>query len=173
MNNSNEIEDLYNRCNQLFYIDDSFELRRKITVAPNALKDNIAGNIDGAYRRVKIDKKSYLVHRIIFLMLKGKLPDVVDHINGDTLDNHIDNLRAATKRQNRWNCLGNSGTQTGIKGVYLDRGRYKALINVEGIRYYLGMYGTLNEAEKVVNEWYIKLQQEYSMQNCRNNVKEG
>jgi hypothetical protein len=90
MNNSDQIETLYNRCNELFYIDDSYELRRKITVAPNAIKNSIAGNVDGSYRRVRVDKKSYLVHRIIFLMLKHELPDVVDHINGNTFDNSIE-----------------------------------------------------------------------------------
>lgn len=173
MNNSDEIEILYNKCNQLFYIDNSYELRRKITVAPNALKDSIAGNFDGPYRRVKIDRKSYLVHRIIFLMLKHELPDVVDHINGNTLDNSIHNLRKATKRQNRWNSLGNNDTQTGVKGVYLDKGRYKALITTDGIRYYLGMYSTLDKAKEVVDKWYMKLQQDYSMQKCRNNVNKG
>jgi hypothetical protein len=31
------------------------------------------------------------------------------------------------------------------------------------------MYGTVAEAKEIVDKWYIELQKEYSMQNCRNN----
>lgn len=157
---------LLEECNNLFYIEDS-KLYRKITTAPNALADSEAGWLDGEYRRVRVNKKPYLVHRIMFLMIHKYLPKVVDHVNGKTLDNSVNNLRESDKMQNRWNCIGNSGTQTGVKGVYLDRGRFKAMVNFKGSRYYLGMYGTLEEAKKVVDRKYIELQQEFSMQKSR------
>ena len=163
----NDKDELYVKCHELFYIDIFSNLRRKVSVSPNARKDSIAGSIDGQYRRVKIVKKSYLVHRIIFLMLTKELPEVVDHINGDTLDNSRSNLRSSTKLKNRWNSMGNSGTQTGVKGVYLDRGRYKALLTVNGIRHYLGMFNSLEEASRTVDKSYTELQAGYSLQESR------
>jgi hypothetical protein len=160
-------EELYLKCHELFYIDALNDLRRKYHVSPNARKDSIAGNIDGQYRRVKITGKSYLVHRLIYLMLTNDLPEVVDHINGNTLDNSRSNLRSSTKLKNRWNCLGNSGTKTGVKGVYLDHGRYKALITVDGARYYLGMFSSLEAASRIVDRSYTELQAGHSLQESR------
>lgn len=166
-------EDFYNRCNELFYVDYNFNLRRKVTVAPNAVKGSIAGGLDGSsgYLRVKVDRKSYLVHRVIYLMHYGVLPEYIDHIDGNILNNSIDNLRFATKQNNRWNSKGNRDTQTGVKGVYRDRDRFKALITVDGIRYYLGMFSSIEEAKKIVDEKYTQLQKEFSLQISRNNEK--
>lgn len=132
--------------------------------SPNARKGMEAGWFDGkiGYHRVRVNCKSYLTHRVIFFMLSGELPDVVDHIDGNTLNNRFENLRSATKANNRWNCNPNKGTQSGVKGVYLDRGRWKALINFQGKRYYLGMYSSIEKASEVVRLKYEELQGEYS-----------
>jgi hypothetical protein len=155
-------------CNELFYITDDFKLFRKTTIACNLKDGTEAGWLDGNYRRVRVNGKSQLVHRVIFLMLHGYLPEVVDHINGDTLNNHSDNLRDSDKKKNRWNSRGNKGTCTGVKGVYSDRGRYKALVTFKRDRYYLGMYSTIEEAAKVVEDKYKELQKEFSF-HFRNN----
>jgi hypothetical protein len=160
--------ELYNRCHTLFLYNEGELFRRQSGGGQN--KGSEAGWIDylgknkQPYRRVKIDGKCFLVHRIVHLMFTGKQPEVIDHINGQSLDNRIENLRPATKKTNRWNSMGNAGTQSGIKGVYLDRGRWKALVNVAGNRYYLGMYNTKEEAAEVVNAKYKELQQEYAVQ---------
>ena len=156
-------DDLYVRCCFLFEIING-ELVRKVSVSPNAQKDMVAGNFDKklGYKRVKVDRKSYLVHRLIYLMTYGELPELVDHIDGDTTNNNPDNLREATKANNRWNCNPNKDTVSGVKGVYNDRGRWKALVNFKGERYYLGMYSSINEASKVVKDKYEELQGEFS-----------
>lgn len=47
-------------------------------------------------------KKSYRVHRLVFMAFKGNIPDnmVIDHIDGNKLNNHIDNLRCVTLSEN-------------------------------------------------------------------------
>ena len=60
-----------------------------------------AGGINGdGYRRVKINRKLYAVHRLVWVMHGNDPVPFVDHINGDVLDNRIENLRAATHSQN-------------------------------------------------------------------------
>ena len=153
--------DLISRVDFLFSLDPQGFLVRKVTLASNARAGQKAGSLDGDYYKVKIDGKSYLVHRIIFLMVNGYLPDLVDHVNGDTTDNRPCNLREATKAQNRWNCLGNEGSISGVKGVYFDKGRWKALLNFKGDRYYLGMFSTKEAAGEVVRRKYEELHKDF------------
>lgn len=155
---------LYDRCHELFELLPDGTLINKTNRSPNSRAGSKAGWFDNGYWRVRVDKKPILLHRIVFLMVNGYLPDLVDHIDGNTLNNAPSNLRVATKQQNRWNSKGNKGTQSGVKGVYLDRGRWKALCNVGGQRYYLGMYSTLAEAEEVVNQFYKDMHHEYAIQ---------
>lgn len=46
--------------------------------------------------------KSYRVHRLIYLTFKGNIPEdmVIDHIDGNKLNNHILNLRCVTVKEN-------------------------------------------------------------------------
>lgn len=57
------------------------------------------------------------VHRIIFKMFYGTEPAIIDHINGNNLDNRIENLRAATTETNGYNRKLNTTNKLGIKNV--------------------------------------------------------
>lgn len=50
-------------------------------------------------------KKSYRVHRLVYLTFIGEIPEgmVIDHIDGNTSNNSVDNLRCVTLSQNRQN----------------------------------------------------------------------
>ena len=63
----------------------------------------------------------------------------VDHANGDGLDNRRSNIRLATRSQNGANrdAPGSSG---GFRGVYRERGRYRARIWVNDRAKHLGCF---------------------------------
>lgn len=121
----------------------------------NRSSDEIIGCADkDGYLVVGVNFKQYKVHRLIFLMHHGYLPAVLDHINGDTSDNRIDNLRACNKSQNACNSKIRSDNTSGVKGVCWKKGRgkWRAYIQVKGKQLHLGHFDDLELAELVVSE---------------------
>ena len=98
------------------------------------------------YRSFVLDKQRWLLHRAIFAVVYGWLPECVDHINGDVANNNIENLRAATKSQN---CANKKVKAKGCR--LLKSGKWEAYSS-KGVRkgfLYLGAYDTKEEAEFV------------------------
>lgn len=93
------------------------------------------------YVRAKIARAAVQLHR--FLMAPP--PDmVVDHINGDTLDNRRSNLRVCTVAQNSRNKSGWSGRR--FKGVYERQGRWRAIVMKDGKQLQAGAFASPIEA---------------------------
>lgn len=68
-------------------------------------KNKPIGSTDGRYLSMKISGKKVYIHRIIWEHVNGKIPDgmVVDHIDGNKLNNKISNLRIGTQSDNLQN----------------------------------------------------------------------
>lgn len=78
-----------------------------------------AGTVDSnGRRRVKVDGKKYLEHRLVYLLHHGHLPEFLDHIDTDYTNNRVENLRPATKSTNNMNRGAQRGNKSGVKGVY-------------------------------------------------------
>lgn len=92
-----------------------------------------------------------LVHRLIYYMHHGKLPELVDHINRDPSDNHIENLRGADRAVNAYNTGPRKNNQTGKKGVHFCKGKYRASIYLEGKKVHLGSFERLEDAYAAVD----------------------
>lgn len=104
-----------------------------------------------AYRKVHIcrfngTKETLLLSRLKFYLAYGEWPAVVDHINGNTRDNRLDNLRAATQQQNIWNSRPPRKNGTTPRGVVKKGDRFEAGIKQSGKWTYLGTYNTEAEA---------------------------
>jgi len=73
---------------------------------------------DAGYYRTFHKTKAYLIHRIIWELFNGEIPEdmVIDHIDGDTQNNKISNLRLVSRAINQRNCKKgkNSGEVTGV-----------------------------------------------------------
>jgi hypothetical protein len=81
-------------------------------------RDKEAGAISGrGYRIVSINYRKYMVHRLVWIMHGNKPVPMLDHIDGNKLNNCIENLRPATKSQNMMNVGAYSNNTSGIKGV--------------------------------------------------------
>lgn len=98
-------------------------------------------NVDGkGYNSVFIMGKQYRVHRLIWLLVYGYFPKIIDHINGNRLDNRLKNLMEVTHQENLMNQRRSSKNTSGVTGVYLNkkRGVWCAQMKFNGITYHLG-----------------------------------
>jgi hypothetical protein len=107
-----------------------------------------------AHRSIKIgniETKTVSMHRLIMDAPKGL---VVDHINGNGLDNRRANLRLVTPLQNHWNGRKMENTSSRFKGVCFNKQNKKwvAYINVENKRIYLGNFNSEIDAAKAYDE---------------------
>jgi hypothetical protein len=69
------------------------------------------------YKRLMIGYKEYPAHKIVFLLHHGYMPKVIDHIDGNPLNNKIENLREATAQTNQYNRKRGSNNTSGCKNV--------------------------------------------------------
>lgn len=146
----------------LFYIDrDSPTFLRRIS------NDKVAGHnrVGDGRVRVSIKFKGEYCHmmgnRIVWILSHNRdIPEgyVVDHINGNHLDNNPRNLRALTVSENMQNVVCRKDNSSGIAGVTLLKGgRWRARISIpnsEGrARRGLGLYRTKEEAGEAIKKW--------------------
>ena len=117
-----------------------------------------------SYLQTSIEGKRYYNHRLIFLMFKGFLTKYIDHSDGNTLNNSIENLRAASASQNNFNQGMRSNNTSGVKGVSWCNAsnKWKAEVRANGKYRYLGVYKDLELAELVVEEARNKYHGEYA-----------
>lgn len=100
-------------------------------------------------------RKDGLCGKYIHRMIMSEPPGmVIDHIDGNKLDNRKENLRICTQQQNGWNRGKPSNNTSGFKGVcwHKQTQKWQAIINHKHIGYF-------KTAEKAY-EAYVKAAQE-------------
>lgn len=116
-------------------------------------KGDFAGCVNSTgYMLARLAGKKYLVHRLVFLMFNGYLPEYVDHIDGNCLNNKTENLREATFSQNKQNTLKYKNNTSGVKGVNWckEHKKWNARVQTDNKRKFLGRFDTIEEAKSEV-----------------------
>jgi HNH endonuclease len=110
----------------------------------------IAGNISPTgHRMIAIGHTQYRAHRLVWLYMHGEtVPEVIDHVDHNKLNNRFTNLRAASKAENGANARRPTNSTTGIKGVAIFKGRFRARVVLHGKEHHLGYFDTMEEAAK-------------------------
>jgi hypothetical protein len=101
------------------------------------------------YKSIRIDRKSYLQHRLAWLYVYGVWPEKhIDHINNDPSDNRILNLRDVTRSENLQNRAAQSNNTSGHKGVTWLKAtqKWQAQIRLNNKNIYLGTFDTVELA---------------------------
>lgn len=105
---------------------------------------------DRRYLITTIDGEHIYLHRLVWFYHHGRMPTMVDHINGNTRDNRIENLRECTAAQNQYNSSKKRNNAAGHKGVVFHRNcqsrPWQAKIAKAGRVFSLGYYATKEEA---------------------------
>lgn len=107
-----------------------------------------AGHINKGYVEIFLNKKRIGVHRIVFAMFNGRIPTMVDHIDGDKQNNKIENLRECTESQNQHNRRIYANNTSGIKGVYWNKSanKWQVSIGINGILKHIGCFSSITDA---------------------------
>lgn len=138
------------RLRQLLAYDPETGAFTRLVAAPGRSGVGSAvGSVKSGYLFTHIDRKAYSLHRLAWFFVHGSLPEMrVDHIDGDTLNNRIANLRLATHAQNLGNSKRRKDNTSGFKGVSADRSgaRWRAQIKRNGRIAHLGTFDTPEEA---------------------------
>lgn len=110
------------------------------------------------YLRARINGTRVYLHRLAWRLFYGQWPDgEIDHINGNGMDNRIENLRVVDRSQNRMNCRVLKRNTTGQAGVRKRGSKWVAQIMLRGKYIYLGSFDDFESARKVRVEEQIRL----------------
>lgn len=91
------------------------------------------------------------LHRVLLGVTNPEV--IVDHKNHNGLDNRRFNLRCTNKVGNALNMKVNKNKRSGLpKGVYKKGDKFKAVITVNGMEFYLGAYSSVEMAEAIYNK---------------------
>lgn len=111
---------------------------------PAFTADNGAG-----YRQGRVDGVTLKAHRVLWALVYGAWPTgELDHINGDTADNRIANLREVDRGANCRNVKRRKDNTTGRVGVWASPSgrRWHAAIVAQKQRVFLGSFASFNDA---------------------------
>lgn len=112
-----------------------------------------AGSVNSrGYVMIQVENAMLLAHRVAWAMAYGSWPQrMIDHIDGDTQNNRITNLRDVWADNYKNIRMGTTNT-SGIVGVRYDAARKKWRASVEhrGFRHNLGSFEDKEEAAKAV-----------------------
>lgn len=159
--------------NQYFTYKDGELYWKQIDGHANGVKiGDLAGHIHKrpnkcAYKRLSLFKKRYFAHQLVFMMFYGYIPKQIDHVDGNGLNNKINNLREATSQQNQFNKGLGANNKCGYKNVYwrADNKKWSVQLRINGKLITFGSFNDLELADLVATEARNKYHKEFARHN--------
>ena len=138
----------------------------EFTWLANTGKKKLIGKRAGRYDKfgnrfyININKKQYLAHRLAWLYVYGQWPkDQIDHVNGNSSDNRILNIRECNNSENSQNKSTQSNNSSGYIGVHYYKAydKWRSRIQINNKEIHLGYFDTAEEAY----EKYLEAKKQY------------
>jgi hypothetical protein len=137
--------------NLLFYDAETGLFTWKNPPGKRMKKGDLAGSFDGkGYRRIMINRKKYLLHRVAWLYVYGYWPPkLIDHINRVRDDNRITNLRLADAQLNSQNKSQHRNNTSGVRGVSWHKQikKWQAQLQLKTKNIHVGTYDSFCDAK--------------------------
>ena len=113
------------------------------------------------YVVANVNGKNTKIHRLI---MKAKDGEIIDHIDGDGLNNRRENLRRVNKYQSQMNRGLQSNNKSGYKGVHFHKTTQKwaATIGIHNKSINLGLFEKIEDAIEIRRNAEIKYFGEYN-----------
>lgn len=107
------------------------------------------------YRVVKLNAKYRYAHRVCFLLHYGYMPEMVDHIDGNGINNKAENIRAATSSANQKNLKKPKNNTSGFIGVSWVKSlkKWHAYGSIDGKRINIGWFDDISKAVSARKEF--------------------
>lgn len=117
----------------------------------------VGGNDGHGYRMCLLLGHKFKVHQLVWLLFHGELPRLsIDHLDGDRMNNKIENLRLASDHQNSMNLASSRRSFAGVKNQSRSRPELKrpfaAVVHHNGKKHYFGFFSTPEEARSAYIE---------------------
>ncbi len=110
------------------------------------------GNVNNGYRVFIFNQKRYYCHRVIWLFEHGKWPDVIDHKDGNRLNNKLSNLSNGTQRDNLANRREHRAGHLIGTSYHKTRKYWVSQITINGKHKELGRFKT----QKLAHDRYLQ-----------------
>lgn len=94
------------------------------------------------YRVLSINRRLYLAHRLIWILMTGDCPEHVKHKNGSRTDNRWENLYAADSEVSTRSRKIGKHNKSGVKCVWWNKKlqKWQAQVKVHGEPHFLGLF---------------------------------
>jgi hypothetical protein len=157
------------KLDELFFVD--LNNGKMYWKKPTKYHPDLAGKEAGCNRQyknsgywvIKIDGKAYKRSRLLFFYKHNKFPSpCVDHIDGNSLNDCIHNLREASLLENSWNHRTRKKSTSLPMGIRQTKTGYVARIAFKKKTIHLGVFLTVEDAEKAYKQKRIELYGRFS-----------
>lgn len=150
---------MYNSTTQIQVDDNDYQWLKQYNWSPHYGKNKV-------YARTWVNGTRRFMHQLI---LPSDDPNLsVDHVNGNGLDNRRENLRLATRSQQRINTykcgMSNSSFHKGVS-YRTDSKKWRARLKVNGELIDLGTFKTEDEAAQAYNIAVVKYFEKFAVIN--------
>jgi hypothetical protein len=154
INKNKEFLPYYEKARDVLDYDAETGVVTRFVKSSNSHKEAGAVN-DKGYRQIGVTlsgiKRDLLAHRLAWFITHGELPNVIDHVDGDRLNNAIKNLRSGTQQENTFNTEKRTNNTSGYKGVSWSKSseKWHSQIKYNGKSIHLGFFNCPKEASMV------------------------
>lgn len=145
----------------------------KVSLTNRVKVGDEVGSFSAGYLTTSIFGVRFQVHRLVWMMFNGVIPDdlFIDHIDGDGVNNRLLNLRLATYTENNRNSASRGG-KSKYKGVYWFKrdSKWQAQLQVGDKKQHIGYFDNEEDAAEAYKRAASEIHKDFFHNGIRKDV---